>query len=58
MILALHVPLSVRNENSLPAIKTVDLKPKKNLPALEPFMKRRKMLLLNSEGVGIHWVCF
>lgn len=54
----LHVPLSVRNENSLPVIKTVDLKPKQNLPALEPFMKRRKMLLLNSEGVGLHWVCF
>lgn len=58
MVLILHVPLSVRNENSLSVIKTVDLKLNQNLPAFEPFMKRRKMLLLNSQGVGIHWVCF
>lgn len=54
----LHVTLSVRNENSFPVIKKVDFKPKQNLLALEPFMKRRKMLFLISEGVGIYWVCF
>lgn len=50
MMPALDDPLSVRNENSLPVIKPIDLKTKQNLPALEPFMKRRKMLVFEFRG--------